>query len=303
MEKLTVVHEGFYKSIKPSFVKLTNEKKFKSEINFAIQILKKNSYLQKCDASTILEAVMNISQTGLSLNPVLAYAYLVPMKGKCVLMPGYQGLIKLVTDAGSVNSIEVQLIYEGDEIVLDLADDQKVKKHIPYLLTGKPKGIILGGYSVGNLEDGRKHIEIMARSDIEEIRGCSESYKYAESKGYKNSPWHLNEPEMFRKTIVRRHFKYLPKSESKNLQKAIELDNEDYDFPATIGQGNYIESLLMTANIDGKDSRNIYNSIGYMTQKRAEECIEYLKENQRDPIESGAGYNQGDIQKKLNQIK
>ena len=101
-EKLTVINEAFYKPIKEGFIKVSNEKKFKIEINFAIQALKKNSYLQKCSVESVLESVLNISQTGLSLNPVLNYAYLVPMKGKCVLMPGYQGLIKLVTDAGSV---------------------------------------------------------------------------------------------------------------------------------------------------------------------------------------------------------
>jgi phage RecT family recombinase len=303
MEKLTVINEDFYKSIKQSFVKQTDEKKFKKEINFAIQILKKSSYLQKCDANSVLDSVMNISQTGLSLNPILAYAYLVPMKRKCVLMPGYQGLIKLVTDAGSVNSIEVQLIYEGDDVLIDMASPEKIQKHIPYILTDREKGNILGGYSLANLSDGNKHVEIMSRADIEEIRDCSESYKYAEEKKSNNSPWHTHEAEMFRKTVVRRHFKYLPKTENVQLERAIELDNADYDFPATMGQGNYIESLLITASIDEKTSAQIYNSIGDLTQSRAEECIAYLQENQLDPIKSGSGYNQGDIQKKLNELK
>jgi phage RecT family recombinase len=303
MTKLTVINEAFYKPIKPNFIKVSDEKKFKTEINFAIQILKNNSYLQTCDSGSILESVLNVSQTGLSLNPVTAYAYLVPMKGKCVLMPGYQGLIKLVTDAGSVKSIEVQLIFEGDDIVVDLASDQKVKKHIPYLLTGKDKGEIIGGYSVGTLADGSRHIEIMSRKDIEEIRDCSESYKNAIKKGWKNSPWQTNESEMFRKTIVRRHFKYLPKTDNKQLEKALELDNQDYDFPISLGQGNYIESLLITASIDEKTSTNIYNTLSDMTQSRAEECIIYLKDNQKDPIESGSGYSHGDIQKKLSELK
>jgi len=247
---------------------------------------------------------MNVSQTGLSLNPVLAYAYLVPMKGKCVLMPGYQGLIKLVTDSGSVTSIEVQLIYEGDDILLDMASDEKVVKHIPYILTGKEKGQIIGGYSLAKLKDGSKHVEIMSKKDILNIREYSESYKNAIKKGWNNSPWQTNEDEMFRKTIVRRHFKYLPKTSNEQLEKAIELDNKDYDFPATYQQGNYIESLLLTASIDDKTSQDIYDTLNNgMSQNRAEECINYLKDNQVNEIDSGHNYNQGDIQKKLSEIK
>ena len=305
MNKLTVINEGFYKPIKDAFVKITNEKTFKKEINFAIQALKKNPYLQKCDANSVLESVLNISQTSLTLNPVLSYAYLVPHKGKCVLYPGYQGLVKLATETGTVTSIEVQLIYEGDDIDIDLASVERVKKHIPYILTGKEKGNIIGGYSIALLPDGSKHIEIMGVNDIYDVRQYSESYKYDINKGTKNSPWINSEAEMCRKTILKRHFKYLPKSDSNEyLQRAIELDNQDYDFPATYQQGNYIESLLMSSSIDEKTESDIYDALNSgMTQKRAEECIEYLKNNQRDNIDGGHNYTQGDIQKKLEQLK
>lgn len=303
MNKLQVTNQEFYKPIQPLFIQLTDKEKFNTEVSFAVNILKKNTYLAGCDPQSILEAVLNVSQTGLSLNPVLNYAYLVPMKQKCVLMPSYVGLIKLVTDAGSVNSIEVQLIYEGDDVEIDMASDRKIIKHVPYVLTGKSKGGIVGGYSIANLFDGSKHIEIMGRADIEDIRENSESYKNAEKKGWNNSPWHTHEAEMFRKTIVRRHFKYLPKSENEMLEKAIELDNADYDFPISMGQADYIESLLLNSSIDEKTSKSIYNSLSDMTQSRAEDCIKYLQENQRDAIDSGANYNQGDIQKKLSELK
>jgi phage RecT family recombinase len=294
-----------YKGIKPSFIKLSNEKTFIREVNFAIQALKKNTYLQSCDINSVLEAVLNISQTSLTLNPVLNYAYLVPHKGKCVLYPGYQGLVKLATETGTVTSIEVQLIYQGDDIEIDLASSERVKKHIPYILTGKDKGMIIGGYSIAMLPDGSKHIEIMSLSDIHAVRECSESYKYDVKKGFKNSPWNNNMPEMSRKTILKRHFKYLPKSDkNESLTKAIELDNKDYDFPMTYSQGNYIDSLLISSTLEGAQAKQILDALTTgMTQKRAEECIEYLKENQLDAIDAGGNYSQGDIQNKLSQLK
>lgn len=298
--QVTVIQEEFYKSIKPRFISQTDKETFTREINFAIQALKKNQYMQGCDANSVLDAVLNVSQTGLSLNPVLNYAYLVPHKGKCVLYPGYQGLVKLATDTGSVTSIEVNLIYEGDEVVLDLASDKKIEKHIPYLLKGNPKGKIRGGYSLANLPDGSKHVEIMSLQDIHDVREYSESYKNDVKKGTKNSPWIHSESEMCRKSILKRHFKYIPKSDkNEKLIKAIELDNKDYDFPITMNQGNYIENLLITSSVDEKTQNDIYNNLSDMTQKRAKECIDYLQENQKDAITQGTNYSQTDIQNKL----
>lgn len=303
-----MLQESFYKSIQQNFVKLTNEKVFKREVGFAIQIIKKSQALQKCDAGSVLEAIYNISQTGLTLNPVLRYAYLIPRKGKCILEPGYQGLIKLATDTDNINSINVQLVYQGDECEIDLASDQKIKKHIPYVVTGKEPGEVLFGYSIATLQDGAKHAEIMSLKQILEIRDYSESYKSYTAKKKKgewaSSVWVSDPHEMYRKTIVKRHFKYLPKSDNKQLERAIELDNQDYDFPMTYDQGHYIENLLISSTLEGKKEQEIYDALSQgMTQKRAEKCIEYLNNNQKDPIESGGYYNQGDIKKKLSQLK
>jgi len=305
-QQLTVLHKQFYTSIQKDFTKQLDVEAFQKEVNFAIQIFKGNSYLQKCDQKSVLDAILNVSLTGLTLNPVLNYAYLVPHKGKCVLYPSYQGLCKLATDTGAIKSIECQLIYEGDEIEIDLASEEKVKKHIPYFLNGKEQGKIIAGYSVAILENGIKHIETMSIKEIYDIRSYSESYKAFNNGKTKSCVWIDNEGEMCRKTIVKRHFKYLPKSHvPESMQKAIELDNSEYDFPATYEQGSYIESLLLTSSVDEKTQNGIYQQLsnGSFTQKRAAECIEYLKQNQLDQIESGNGnYTQGDIQKKLTEI-
>lgn len=304
--QLTVLHRDFYKPIKSQFTNLLNEKEFIKETNFAIQAFKQNPYLQRCDVNSVLEAILNISQTGLTLNPVLNYAYLVPHKGKCVLYPSYQGLCKLATDSGSITSISCQLIYEGDEIDFDLASDEKVKKHVPAFLNSNERGKILGGYSIAILKDGLKHVEYMTEKQILEIREYSESYKAQKNGKIKSCVWTDNPEEMYRKTIVKRHFKYLPKSQvTNNFEKAIELDNKDYDFPASFEQGNMIESLLMSAAIPEKVEREIHQTLygGDFTQKRAKKCIEYLQENQTDPIQSGNNYNMTDVKNKLSKEK
>jgi len=305
-KEITCVSPKFYAPIQKMFVSLANEKKFQSEVQFAVQIMKGNQYLQKMDGNSVLESVLNISQTGLTLNPVLNYAYLVPHKGKCVLYPSYQGLMKLATDTGSVVSIEVNLIYEGDDVVLNLASNKKIESHIPYILTGKDKGRIIGGYSLANLPDGTKHVEIMSSQDINDVREHSESYKNDVSKGTKYSPWNTYESEMYRKTILKRHFKYLPKTEqNESLIKAIELDNKDYDFPMSYEQGNYIESLLLNSALPMKHETEITQRLrsNDFTVSQAKECIEFLLNNQRDAIQSGHTYSATDIVNKLGNEK
>jgi recombination protein RecT len=81
------------------------------EISFALQHISKNKSLEKCSPESKLKSVVNISQIGLTLNPVAKEAYLVPrwnsVSGgmECCLEPSYVGLIKLLTDAGSVTSV------------------------------------------------------------------------------------------------------------------------------------------------------------------------------------------------------
>ena len=94
--------------------------KVKQEISFAIQIINKSPQLQKCSKESLQVAVLNISNIGLSLNPASKEAYLIPRwnsaakQNEACLEPSYVGLVKLLTDAGSVTSVLCQLVHEGD---------------------------------------------------------------------------------------------------------------------------------------------------------------------------------------------
>jgi len=56
----------------------------------------------------------------------------------------------------------------------------------------------------------------------------------------------------------------------------------DIDEPMTFEQGNIIETLLLSASIEGKLEKDIYNAIqdNSMGFQKAKECIVYLKDNQ-----------------------
>lgn len=244
-------------SLKTEYIKRSgvDEATFFTEASFALQAMQANSFLAKASKESLMKAVLNVAHTGLSLNPVSGYAYLVPRsvrKGQeyvveAILEPGYKGLVKLLTDAGSVKHIETQLIYEGDEVEIDMADDRKVKKHIPYVLTGKPKGDIRAVYSKAILHDGSTHIEIMSRADIDGIRERSESYKAFKAGKTKTCIWETDYAEMVRKTVIKRHFKYLPKTDRlERFENALELEHEHHGFakPFEWQQKNDAEQMI-----------------------------------------------------------
>lgn len=266
-----------------------SEAVFKKEISFAIQHISKNPYLLKCTQTSILQAVMNIAHTGLTLNPVMKYAYLIPRKInnvlECVLDPSYMGLIKLLTDSGSVKSINAQIVWQGDEIEVDLTSHKKVISHKPYVFRNVEKGKMVGVYSMATLNDGSFHCEIMSLADIEEIRDRSEAYKAFKANKIYTTPWETDKGEMSRKTVVKRQWKYLPKTNEDKFSKAIQLDNyaNGYDEPIDIGLISVIEGMLRTSSLTHEKQEQIEGEM--LTLKYKSEglkVIKFLSENQLD---------------------
>ena len=260
-EQLEITKKEFYNVIRPMWVSQSglDEATFQKEVSFAIQHAIKNPFLQKCESQSVLRAVMNVAQVGLTLNPVSKYAYLIPRYNganrqmECVLEPSYIGLAKLLTDSGSVKSIECHLIYEGDAIKVDMASEQKILSHVPYFLNGKDKGVILGVYSNATLSDGTKHVEIMSFVELSEIKERSESWKAFKDGKIKSCTWVTDEGEMCRKTIIKRHSKYLPKSEqTSKFDQAVDLDNQVNGFrePMDFGMLAFLEKSIDRSTID-----------------------------------------------------
>ena len=292
--ELTPLNKKFYAPIKTEFIDRggIDEANFKIEASFAMQILEKNKFLQTANRESILKAVLNVAQIGLTLNPVRKYAYLIPRYNRalgfleCVLDPSYVGLIKLLTDSGSVKSIQCQLIFEGDEIEIDLASDRKIIKHIPYIITGKDRGKIRAVYSLAILHDNSFHCELMSWADVVEIRERSEAWKAYQDKDnkLKTCVWLTDEGEMTRKTVLKRHFKHLPKTDkTERFEKAVELSHvvNGSTEPSSYEQIGFIEALIITSILSEDEKSKISSEIVLLEYKhQATKVIEYLLENQ-----------------------
>jgi recombination protein RecT len=216
------------KPLEKRFNELSTESKtglvFAKESAFAMQTISSNQYLQRCSKESIQKAVLNVALIGLSLNPSTKLAYLVPRGKDACLDISYQGLVKLLTDTGSVVSVFADVIRKGDlyEVTLGTKPD----------ITHKPN-IEIGAYSIAHLSDGSRHICFMNRLDLEKVKASSQYTG-------KGSVWEKWEDEMFKKTVIKRHYKQLPKSERElHISQAIETLNETDGFTVKKGDDSF----------------------------------------------------------------
>jgi phage RecT family recombinase len=294
IEKLSL---STFDPIKERFIKLTSEETFLKEASFALQLFQKNPYLAQMDKGSILTAILNVSQLNLTLNPMLKYAYLVPRKNQCCLEVGYQGLVKLVTDTGSSTSIYAHCVYSKDDFSYELGLTPNIV-HKPFI---GDRGKVIAAYSVSVLHNNSKQVEVMGIDELESIRNDSDSYKAFKNGKAKSCIWEDYFDEMCRKTVIKRSIKYLPKTDQySRLAKAVEILDEDWAI--SYEQADYIDNLLLKATIPEERKEQIVRTMNLMKKHEANSLIEELKLKQVDPIQS-QGYNMGDIQNKLKEIK
>lgn len=283
-----------YQKIQDKFIEHGNVDKatFNKEVSFAVQHFSKNKYLQDCTIESALKAVLNISQTGLTLNPVSKYAYLVPrynsqLKSKeVVLEPSYVGLVKLLTDSGSVLSINTQLVYENDKFDMDLALGEI--SHKPELVKSK-RGEFIGCYSIAILANGGSQVEWMDFEELNGIRDYSESYKAYKSGKTKSCIWVESYGEMCRKTVIKRIYKHLPKTKKvQNIEQAISIDNDNNGFreKASFGYLSYAEQLINQSALpmEIKESIELKLDAAEYTDE-VSEIVEELKKHQPETLD------------------
>lgn len=274
----------------------------KQEISFAIQAINKSAQLQKCSRESLMQSVLNVSNVGLTLNPAAKEAYLIPRYNSMTrsmdacLDPSYIGYVKLLTDTGSVKSMVCQIVYDGDSFEIDLANNTNPVTHKPQLSSAK-RGNVVGVYALATLADGTRQVEWMDLSEVEQIRERSETYKAFKNNKISSCTWASDFGEMARKTVIKRIYKYLPRSEKAAvLDRVIELDNEDYKI--TDAQIEYIENLLRTSTYDERNKTWLEMEIPTMGAKRASEVIEMLKNNQpneRTRLQNGEALSQKEL--------
>lgn len=300
--KIQTIENGL-SNYKDQLDKIISAETLIKEIGFAVQSVNSNTKLQQCTQVSIIKAVYNVALTGLSLNPIHKLAALVPKyingEWSAVLFPQYQGLVKLLTDTGSVVNVNSFIVYEGDEFDVEYGSDPRII-HKPKFKSKNVQFV----YAIAKLFDGTLQFEIMDLEQLNFVRSCSETWKAYESGKLKPEHviWINWESEMYRKTVLKRLCKYLPKTEHWNkINEAISIDNEEYKI--SHGQEDRLYALINTSCYD-EDTRCLLESKirSGLSQQEYETMLVDLSNNQLDPVTHGLNYNATDIKNHIKKI-
>jgi len=207
--------------------------KFDAECLFAKQQILNNDFIFQIaqnNQPSLRNAILNVAAVGISLNPAMAHAYLVPREGSICLDVSYRGLVKLATDTGSIEWAKAVLVYEGDNFTWQ--GPAEPPKHEADVFNSDridaedPLKNLKGGYCIAKLPCGGFIVDTMTAGEILTVRDSSKAY--TKGKIGKKGPWEGKwAGEMAKKTLVKRASKSWPQSNDRErLDRAIEVVNQ-----------------------------------------------------------------------------
>jgi recombination protein RecT len=189
---------------------------FEREGKFAVQIISASEYLPKCSTASIRNAITNVAAVGLTLNPAMKLAYLVPRDGLCCLDISYIGLKKLATDTGSVLDAAAEIVRANDKFEYNGPYAPPTHKFDPFD-NDEQRGEIRGVYVWAKLHNGIDRIETLDMDEIKKIKSKSKA---------KSGPWQEWFEEMVKKAAMKRASKNWPRTERLAAAEAILNEHE-----------------------------------------------------------------------------
>ena len=233
----------------------------------------KNNILEKCDKSSVAEALLKMVVYGVS--PIKKQCYFVPYGNKLECSISFAGNIAIAKRYGNLKSIKGNAIFEGDTFEFEIDQNtgrRKVIKHIQ-TLESVGSGVIKGAYAVVELGNGEVDVEVM---NIKQIQAA---WNQGGAKG--NSPAHKNFPDqMAVKTVLNRACKLIiSSSDDSILYDPLEEDGKVID----VAYENVQHEVNTKANKEPL-------SIDIDSEEVVEDNTEYSIEEVVEPVTSGPDF-------------
>ncbi len=185
-------------------------------IRTALTAMNRNPKLAQCTPESFFQCLLDLSALGLEADG--RRAHLIPFEDRkrgvvvCTLIVDYKGLAELIRRSGEVSYLRADIVCENDVFDYQFGSGAFLKhKH-----ARDGRGKIVEVYSFVELKDGSVDFDVMGIEEVETVR--------TRSRAKDNGPWVTDFPEMAKKTVFRRHSKWLPLSPE--LREKIEKDDE-----------------------------------------------------------------------------
>ncbi|MEZ7525911.1 recombinase RecT [Burkholderia vietnamiensis] len=183
--------------------------------------------LQECEPKTIVASIMTAATLGLEIG-VDGQGFLVPYGRTCQFVPGWKGLVDLVSRSGRA-TVWTGAVFDGDEFDYALGDSPFIR-HRPGEENDPDK--ITHVYAVGRV-NGSEYpvIEVWT---IRKVWKHRDKYNKVGAKHYS-----FRDPEMYaRKVPLLQVLKYMPKSIE--LQNAMAIANAADNGHHAVIDGNFV---------------------------------------------------------------
>lgn len=149
-----------------------DEKKRQHFVTSIITAVSENERLARCDPQSILGAGLKCLNYNFYPGGDTGDVYLVPYGSKCTFQLGYKGLIKLAQRSGVVKALNMDVLRDGETVVVDRLSGDVV-------ITGEPKDIdapAIGYFAFIRLSNGFEKTEYMSKA-----QAVNHATKYASS--------------------------------------------------------------------------------------------------------------------------
>lgn len=172
----------------------------------ALTTLRKNPQLQNCNPESFIGSLLTASALGLEPD-VMGEAYLVPYKGECTLIVGYQGLSKLFWMHPLAARLSAEYVCERDEFNFD----KGTNPHITHRPALGDRGKVIAYYAIVGLKNGATWFDVFTPAQITKLRGTTKA-------GTIPDPEHW----MARKTALKQVLKLAPKATQMAAVQAVD---------------------------------------------------------------------------------
>jgi recombination protein RecT len=238
----------------------------------ALTAMSQNKQLASCDAKSLFGSVILASQLGLEIG-VLGQGYLVPYKGKATFVPGWQGLVDLVSRSGR-GTVYTGAIFKDQKFTFTDGARRDLVVENPTDLDDAND--ITHTFAVGWVKDAV--MPIIELWSIAKIRKHRDKYNKVGSSHYSFAHW-----EMYaRKIPLMQVLKYMPKSIE--LSNAIMADYAYDQGKTPIIEGEFLhvaddEAPAQSAKGTGTDFNFIATSIAACdTVDQLNEAVDLIRD-------------------------
>lgn len=211
-ENPVVKFSGFLEKLKPQIAAaLPKHLNADRMARLALTAFSSNKDLQACSANSIAASIMTAAQLGLEPG-VNGQAYLIPYRGTCTFVPGWKGLVDLVSRAGRA-SVWTGAVFEGDAFDYELGDSPFVR-HKPMGEDDPAK--LTHVYAVGRVNNAP--LPVIDVWPMAKVIRHRDRFNKVGTKHYS-----FAHPEMYaRKIVLLQVLKYMP--QSVEMSMAIDAD-------------------------------------------------------------------------------